>query len=56
MLLARLLTSRFCIPLRSFSTTMGDDGTIYGFTAKDSDGADVSLNRYRLVESKCLFV
>jgi hypothetical protein len=48
MLLVRLLTRPCYIPLRSFATAkMGDDGTIYGFTAKDSDGADVSLDRYR---------
>lgn len=26
---------------------MTDEGTIYGFSAKDSDGANVSLERYR---------
>lgn len=46
MILARLLVRPAC-QIRTLASKMGEEGTIYGFTAKDSDGAEVSLDRYK---------
>lgn len=56
MLLARLLFCYANCSTRGFATKMADEGTIYAFKAKDSDGAEVSLEKYRYVFYRLIIV
>ncbi|KAI6196596.1 hypothetical protein M3Y94_01128400 [Aphelenchoides besseyi] len=44
---SRLLNFSRTFNLRGYCSRMTEENTIYSFKAKDSDGADVSLDKYR---------